>query len=167
MSIEAQSTVSSADEEFAPLYSPAEKRKFLLLGVSLGIVVVVASKLWLFPWIKELSVLAPCRTVFGMEGATVFLYAIFVGLPLVACIPVVLGLGWRGYKALRDVQYPPLGTKVVRPTRIVRGSKAKLIGYLHLFAFLPVLALSIWGGFQVNDLAQKIAREPRNCQAVG
>ncbi len=141
------------EPEFAEEYTQAERIRFVVIGMLTGALVVISSKTWLFPWLREFATSAPCRTVFGIEGVTVLWYGLFVGMPLQVTVLVAATFGWRGYKILRDGQVPPIKEKVFRPTKIRRGSIAMLIGYMHLSAFLPLLALAIWGGFQAEELS--------------
>ena len=141
------------DQEFAEEYTKSEAIRFIVIAMLAGALVVIFSKSWLFPWLREFATSAPCRKVMGIEGLTVLWYGLFVGIPLSATVFFIAALGWRGYKILRDGQVPPLNEKVYRPTRIRRGFKAKMVGYIHMLAFLPPLALTIWGGFQADELS--------------
>lgn len=151
--------------EFAEEHTQAERIRVVVICTLIGTLVVITSKAWLFPWIREFANSAPCRTIFGIEGLTVLWYGLFVGLPFHAAVLVASTFGWHGYKVLRDGQFPPAKEKVYRQTRIRRGSKAKLIGFLHLFAFLPLLALTIWGGFQAAEMSRTIRPKVVTCSA--
>lgn len=142
------------ESEFAEQYTKAEAIRFVVIGTLVGALVVIASKAWLFPWFREFVATAPCTTVFGIPGLTVLWNGVFVGIPLHVAILVAAIFGWRGYKILRDDRFPPLKEKVSRPTRIRKGSRARLIGYLHLAACLPPLALAIWGVFQAAGMTE-------------
>lgn len=141
--------------EFAEPYTKEDAIRIVVIGTLAGAAVVILGKSWLFPSLKEFATTAPCRAVWGIDGMTVLWYGLFVGLPLLAALLTLATLGWRGYKIFRDGQFPPLKEKVARPTRIRRGRKARLIGYLHLCACLPLLALSVWGYFQAEELLQR------------
>jgi len=151
--------------EFAEEHTQAERIRFVVIGTLTGALVVFSSKAWLFPWFREFAAAAPCRTVFGIEGVTVLWYGLFVGLPLHAAVLVAATFGRRGYKVLRDGQFPPAKEKVYRQTKIRRGSKAKRIGYLHLSAFLPLLALTVWGGFQAAEMSRTTRPKVGTCAA--
>lgn len=142
------------DTEFAEEYTKTERIRFVVVGTLFGAIAVILSKTFLFPWIKEFAVSAPCRKVFGIEGLTVLWYGLFVGIPLNATLLVGIAFGWSGYKILRDSQFPPDKEKVYRPTKILRGPKARLIGYMYLSAFLPFLALTVWGSFQADEMSR-------------
>ncbi|MDI1245936.1 MAG: hypothetical protein PSV24_11090 [Rhodoferax sp.] len=146
--------------EFAEEYSVRERVRFVIVGVTVGAVVVAVGKLWLFPWLGQLANSAQCHMVLGVSGVTVLWYSLFAGLPLFGALVVACTSGHHGYKILRDGQAPPLREKVFRPTRIKRGTKAKLVGYLHLFAFSPLFALAIWGVLQAEELSSQTQHRP-------
>ncbi|HLD68781.1 MAG TPA: hypothetical protein VJA19_22415 [Pseudomonas sp.] len=144
------------EPEFAPEYSRVERIRLVLGGTLAGALLVYGAQTWLFPGIKAFATLAPCRQVLGIDGLTVLWYGLFVGLPLHVAVLMLLTFGWQGYKVLRDGQFPAAGTKVYRPTRIRRGRKARLIGYLHLAAVLPCLLLAGWGAPQAEALSTSL-----------
>ena len=149
--------------EFAELYTTAERIKFIVMYIVIGGAFVIVSKLFFFPWLKQFSSTAHCQTILGMNGLAWVWYGIFVGIPLSACLIVASFMGYRGYKVLRDGQAPPIGEKVFKPTRIVRGTKAKIIGYLQLFSFAPFLAFSVWGGLQAHTMSVAAHHKPYDC----
>lgn len=149
--------------EFAPEYSRAERVRFVVRWSAIGGLLVLACRLWFFPWLHQFSASAHCRSIFGVSGTVVLLYGAFVGIPLFACALVGVLVGWRGYKVVRQGRIPPAGEKVFRPTRVVRGAKAKLLGFLQLStAALPFL-LAVWGSFQAHSLAAQAERAPARC----
>ena len=153
------------EPEFAEINvkTKAEAIRFVVWGALAGGLVIVVSETWLFPWLGEFAESAPCRQVMGIAGDTVLAYGLFVGIPLHVAILVMAIFGWRGYKILRDGQFPPFKEKVFRPTRIQRGLKARLIGYLHISACLPLLALSVWGVFQAEKMIHAFPPTPGSC----
>jgi hypothetical protein len=151
--------------EFADQYSTPERIRFVVVGAIAGAIVIFARKFWLVPWLRDLAVSAPCRMVFGSNGATVLWYAVFVGLPFFVTMVIVCTVGRRGLKILRDGQVPPLREKVFRPTRIQRGPYAQFVGYLHVVAFVPLVALTLWGCVQAAALSQQSQLKPANCAA--
>ena len=153
------------DQEFAEEYTKSEAIRFIVIAMIAGALVVFLSESWLFPWWREFATSAPCRKIMGIEGLTVLWYGLFVGLPLHIAVLIVATIGWRGYKILRDGQVPPIKEKVFRPTKIRRGSIAKLIGYMHLSAAIPLLALAIWGGFQAEELSNTKRSKADDCAA--
>ncbi len=155
----------NTEAEFAEEHTRAARIRFVVIGILMGALVIISSKAWLFPWLREFIKSAPCRTVFGIEGLTVLWYGMFAGLPLFALVLFGVPVAWRGYKILSDGQFPPAKEKVYRPTKIQRGAKAKLFGYLHLSAFLAPLALTIWGSFQAAELSREKRPKVEACSA--
>ena len=153
------------DPEFSEEHTPAERIRGVIIGVVTGALVIFIGKSWLLPWFREFASSAPCRNIFGIEGVTVLWYGLFVGMPVAVTILVVSTFGWRGYKIIRDGQSPPAKEKVYRPTKIHRGTRARLIGYIHLWAFLPSLALSIWGSYQAKEMLRTIHPSMSTCAA--
>lgn len=152
--------------EFAEEYSPTERVRMVVVGLVVGAALIAAGKLWLFPWLGQFSASAACRSVLGLSGVTVLLHGLFVGIPLFSAILVGSTVGRRGYKILSQGQIPPVGEKVLRPTRIERGRKATVFGYVHILASAPLVALAVWGYFQAGELEGQIHIEPANCAAV-
>jgi hypothetical protein len=153
------------EPEFAEEHTPAERIRFIIIGVATGALVILLGKYWLFPWFKEFASSAPCRNIFGIEGLTVLWYGLFVGMPVAVTALVISIFGCRGYKIIREGQFPPAKEKVYRPTKIRRGMKARLIGYIHLLAFLPPLVLSIWGSYQAKELLKTKQPNTSTCAA--
>jgi hypothetical protein len=142
--------------EFAQEYDFRDRVRLVLLGLAIGAAVILPFKLWLLPAFVAFAASGKCQSVFGMPGSMLISYGLFVGLPLSFAL-VLAGMGGRnGFKILRDGQYPPIGVKVLRRTRIRRGAAARRIGYLNLLMFTPFLALAIWGLFQSETLAELI-----------
>ena len=155
----------NTEPEFAEEHTRALRIRIAVVGALIGATIIISYKTWLFPWLAEFVKSAPCRTVFDTKGLTVLWYGLFVGLPLQATLLIAAGFGWRGYKILRDGQFPPFKEKVYRPTKIQRGAKAKLIAYLHLSAILPILAITIWGGFQAAKISRATRPKVEACSA--
>jgi hypothetical protein len=153
----------SPEPEFAQKYTTAERFRTLIVGITLGALIIVLGKLYVFPWLVEFAVSAPCHKLFGIDGVSIFWYGIFVGIPASISVLVATLLGWRGYKIIRDDQFPPAGERVYRPTRIRRGKAARLIAYAHLTAFLPLLVLSIWGNYQAQEMITNIPDKAKLC----
>ena len=152
--------------EFAEEYTNAERIRFVVLGALAGALTVAACKLWFFPWLRAFSASASCRSVFGFSGSTVLAYGLFVGMPLFAALLVIITVGRRGLRIVREGRVPTSGEKVFRRTRIQRGAKARVIGYVHVFAATPLLALSIWGTDQAEEFARLPDRKPSECAAA-
>ncbi len=153
-------------EEFAEEHTNAERIQFVALGTLAGALTIGACKLWFFPWLSAFSASAPCRSVFGFSGATVLAHGLFIGMPLFAALLVIVTVGLRGLRIVREGRVPTSGEKVFRRTRIQRGAKAKVIGYAHVFAATPMLALSIWGTYQAENFARLPDRRSSACAAA-
>lgn len=152
--------------EFAEQYSTAERIRFVAFGTIAGVVLILLVKLWFFPWLREFASSAQCRTVLGSNGAEVLWYGVFVGLPLFAAVVVASTAGRRGFKIIRDGQVPPLGEKAFGKIQIRRGVRAKLVGYLHAIAFIPFIAISLWGGVQAATLSKQTQHKATGCTAI-
>ena len=151
--------------EFAEEYSFRERVRLAAIGLAIGGVFVLLWKLWLLPEFTAFAASAHCRSVLGIAGASILWYGLFVGFPL--SLAVVFGCieGRHGLKILRDGQSPPIGVKVLRPTRIKRGAAARRIGYLYLLAFTPLVAIAAWGFFQAKSLSQLSQLKHPACMA--
>jgi len=143
--------------EFAPQYTRAERIRLIARGVVIAAVVGQACHLWFLPWLGKFSASAHCRSVLGINGATVLIHGIFVGIPLLSALLVALLVGRRGYKILREGRTPPAGERVLRPTPVVRGARARLMGYVQLFAATPLLGLAVWGAWQAQSFQGTLA----------
>lgn len=141
--------------EFAEEYSFRERVRLCAVGLVIGGVFVLLWKLWLLPAFAAFAASAHCRSVFAMAGTTVLWYGLFVGFPLFLALVFACVEGRHGVKILHDGQSPPMGVKVLRPTRIKRGAAARRVGYLRLLAFTPFVAIAIWGFFQAESLSQR------------
>lgn len=153
------------DPEFAEQYSKAESIRLVTLGAAAGALLIALGRLWLFPWLRAFSESAQCRTVLGASGTAVLLYGIFVGVPFFAGLVAASTLGRRGFRVLRDGRFPPLHERSFRLTRIRRGPGATVIGYLHLSAFIPFLAIGIWGCAQAAALSKHAQHNAIGCTA--
>ena len=136
--------------EFAEEYTVRERVRMAVRGIVLGGVAILAWKRWLLPEFEAFVATAPCRAVFGANGTTVLWYGLFAGLPLLVFALLGLTHGRRGLRILHDRQFPPIGEKVLRRTRIRRGAAARRIGCIHLFTLAPAIAFVVWGGFQAH-----------------
>jgi hypothetical protein len=153
----------SLEPEFAQEYTPTERIRTLIVGITIGALIIFLGKLYLFPGIAEFAISAPCRSMFGIDGVSIFWYGIFFGIPASISMLVAVWSSWRAYKIIRDDQFPPAGEKVYRPTRVRRGKAARLIAYAHLTAFLPLLVLSIWGNYQAQEMITNIPDKAKVC----
>lgn len=149
--------------EYAEEYSTRERIRIIAVGAIGAAVLVGISQTWFFPWLREFSASAQCRTVFNLNGLEVLYYGLFVGLPLLVALTVGLSFGRRGHRILKEGRVPPSGEKVFRPTRIEWGAKAKLVGLTHLVAVVPPLALALWGTSQSALMLDEASAHPQVC----
>ena len=152
-------------QEFAEQYSTAERIRIVVRGAVAGALVIALGKLLFFPWLLAFSASAHCRTIFGTNGTVVLLYGLFVGTPVLAGLVVACTLGRHGFKVVRAGQFPPQGEKSLRAVRIRRGSAATIIGYLHLMAFVPFIAMGLWGWAQAAALSKQPQHNAVGCAA--
>lgn len=149
--------------EYAPEYTAAQRLRMAVMGVAAGAPVLAACQFWLFPLLRAFAASAHCRTLFGFSGVAVLFHGIFVGLPLGTALLVAMLVGRRGLKVLRQGRIPPLGEKVFRRTPVVRGLKAKALGWIQLLAAVPLLGLAAWGAFQAQAMVAEAQRHPVRC----
>jgi hypothetical protein len=151
--------------EFAEEYTLPERIRLCVAGSVVGGALVLSWKLWLLPWFHAFAESAPCRSVFGFSASAVLFYGLFAGFPIFLAGVFACMEGRRGLKILRDGQSPPVGAKVLRPTRIRRGAAARRIGYLNLLFFVPFLAIAVWGFFQAKSLSRLPQQKHPTCMA--
>lgn len=156
----------SGGEEFAEEYSRRERIRIVVFGIVAGAVLVLAGKIWFFPWLQAFSATAACRTVLGLSGSTVLSYGLFFGLPMSVALAIGLSFGRRGFRILREGRVPPSGEKVFRTTRVERGARAKQAGLLQMLAVVPPFVLALWGLFQAEDMVGSAPLEPLNCAVL-
>lgn len=149
--------------EFAEQYTRKERIRILLAAVAAGLIAILIGKSWGVPWLQGFAASAPCRTVLGVNGASVLWYGVFVGIPLSGAVAVIATFGRRGRRILMERQVPLREEKVFRLTRIHRGKRAALVGYLHLLAFVPFVMLMVWGIDQAAGLSAQVQTNPIRC----
>ena len=144
-------------QDYAEQYSVRERIQLVSLYGIFGLAFVVASRQWLFPWIRWFAETAPCHELLGYSGTTWLAWGLFVGLPVLSGLIVTATLGRMGYRIVRDRRAPPRAVKVFRKTRIVRGQPAILRGYMALLAGPVVFfSIAIWGSFQAVSFEKSI-----------
>ena len=153
--------------EFAEQYTRAERLRLTLLILPAALALLVAAKLWILPSLAAFAASAGCREIGGVNGIALLMYGVFVGLPLLVALVLGATVGVAGYKSLRSGQFPPAGTKVLRPTRIRRGRRATLTGAACLLLALLPLVLAAWGWFQAGQMVAGAQVEPAGCAAIG
>lgn len=137
--------------ELAPERTRREKIGLVLLGIALGGLALWFKQDLLVPWLQRIAAAPQAIGPFGLPGATLLAYGLFVGLPLLACLPSLL-LCWRGYRILSSGRTPPPGERVFRRTPVRRGRRATVAGWLHFLPTLALLLLAAWGAMQAGHL---------------
>ncbi|WP_281543743.1 hypothetical protein [Grimontia sp. SpTr1] len=117
-----------------------------------GFLLFLTAQFWLLPMIDNFAERPHCYSVFGIQLVNYFWYLVFVGLPLSIFIPAMLLIP-SGVKGWKQGQFPPIGTKVFRRTRIKVGVQGKLFSAFQMLPAILVLALSVWGYFQASALS--------------
>jgi len=145
------------DSEFAPQYSPKERRRRLLVHVVIGTLLGAAVYWWALPRFRSFSTDAACESIFGVPGSTVLMYAAFVGAPLTAAILIVLLTARQSIETIATRRYPPPGRKVYRRVKIKKGWQA------IAFALIPAMFIAYLSvlGSQGMTRAAQLTREAR------
>jgi hypothetical protein len=151
------------EPEFAPQYSPKERRRRLLLHVVIGTLLGAAVFWWALPRFRSFSADAPCELIFGVPGSTVLIYAAFVGAPLMAAILIVLLTARQSIETIATRRYPPPGRKVYRRVKIKKGWQA------IAFALIPAMFITYLCvlGSQGMTKAAELTREARQSAECG
>jgi hypothetical protein len=144
--------------ELVPEYNRTERLRFCATGLAVMFVLFLAFRYWFFPWLAGFSANAHCQTVLGVNGTVALFYGLFVGVPAISGLLAAVIFGRRGLKVIQEGRTPPSGEKVFRPTAIVKGTRAMLIGYAQLLAFVPLIVLAVWGSFQAKELSTQAER---------
>ena len=138
--------------EYAEQYSTRERVK--LIAVALGIFgpLVLATELWVFPALREFADTSYCYEWLGVNGTTLLMYGLFVGLPLGNALAIGVPAAVFGTRIIRDKQFPPCGQKVFKRTRIRRGRLATAIGWAHQLPLVFFIGVAAWGEVQAGKL---------------
>jgi hypothetical protein len=149
---------------FAPEYSLKEKLRIIAVSLLVGSIFIFAMKLVFFPWLTAFASTNPCNKVLGLSAAQVLWYGMFVGMPMMFAL-LIGGFGaYQGARVLRDGQSPPVGQKVMRPTRIRVGTAAKVMGWFQVLSFVPFVLVGFWGTGPAAELSEK-ALMTKDCAA--
>lgn len=141
--------------EFAPQYSPKERRRRLLLHVVIGTLLGAALYWWALPRFRSLSPEAACETIFGVPGSTVLIYGAFVGAPLAAAILIVLLTARQSIETIATRRYPPPGRKVYRHVKIKKGWQAIAIALIPAMFVTYLCVLSSQGMTKAAELSRE------------
>lgn len=138
--------------EYAEQYTTRERVKHI--GIALGIVVplVLAAELWAFPALRDFADRSYCYEWKGVNGTTLLMYGVFVGLPLGSALVMGVPAALFGARIIRDKQMPPHGQKVFKRTKIRRGRLAVAAGWAHMLPLVFFIGLARWGEIQADKL---------------
>jgi hypothetical protein len=98
-----------------------------------------------------------------VDGVSLLFYGMFVGVPLLVALLGTLFGGVQGLRVLRSGQCPYPGAKVLQRRRILRGWRARLIGWLQLLAPLGLVGVAIWGAGAAGEMIGMYASPPPPC----
>lgn len=124
------------EPDFAPRYSPKERRQRLILHGVLCALMASVVYWWAFPRIRSVTAATPCEAILGVPASTILLHAAFVGAPLAAAILIVALTGRWSIETIATRQYPPPGRKVYRRMKVKRGWQA------IAFALIPAMLIT-------------------------
>ena len=124
------------EPEFAPQYSPKERRRRLLLHVVLGALMGSTVYWWVLPRFRSFFDIAPCETIFGVPGSTVLIYGALVGGPMLAAILIVLLTARQSLETIATRRYPPPNRKTYGRVKIKKGWQA------IAFALIPAMFIT-------------------------
>lgn len=140
--------------EYAPQYSRAERLRLCLRFGSAALALMAALHFWFFPWFQDFAEHAPCRSLLGIPGPAVVFYGVFALIPLLLCvIMTALLLPWV-LRTLKSGQYPPPGQKTFHRARILRGTAARLIGWVCIICFTGMYAAAANSGLHAASLLE-------------
>lgn len=160
--------MTQEQEEYAPQYSLRERIRRAIVGVVCLSIFFAVWQWWALPEWSEFARTAHCRTVWGISGSSVVMYAIFVGAPLAIAISLGAITVPLALRSIRARQYPPPGKKVLGKVRIRTGRKALVSAVGDLAAIATFVAIAVWGSLQARELlGQAKPRNDATCSAVG
>lgn len=143
------------EPEFAPQYSPKERRRRLLLHGVLCVLMMGALYWWAWPRYQSFSADAPCASILGVPGSTVLIYSAFVGVPLAAAILIVLLTARSSMESLLTRRYPPPGRKVFGRVKVKKGWQAVAFALVPAMFITYLCVLSSQGMTAAAQLARE------------
>ena len=141
---------------YAPQYSRQERWRALALSLLFIVPVISLLQFVFFPWLRDFSAHADCRSLFGISGHSFVFSLTLAGLPLLLSLASIMYCLPQALKIFAGGQFPPAGAKTYRPTRIRTGRMAYAIAWLHIAFPLCLLLLALWGGVQAHALMQQL-----------
>jgi hypothetical protein len=153
-------------QEYAELYPLRERIWIAIRYVAVAAAIIFPFHFWLMPMWSEFAKNSHCRSVLGIHGIDIVFYGTLGVLPLL----MGLSIGFLGVRhalqVLRGGQDPPIGVKVLRPTKIRRGRAARIGAYAYFAIPVFLVGLAVWGGLQAHALtADFSARQHPKCPA--
>ena len=148
---------------FAPQYTLRERWRMLLLTLLWAVPLLLLTTKIFLPWFDAVVPLAHCHEYLGINGLTLVIYGVLVGLPVSLVVVVLLLEGRRSWRTWRLGQFPLPGEKVLRPTRYVYGRRARLRPALFFMVVLLVCGLSAQGWVWAGNLLPKLTPDLSVC----
>lgn len=146
------------DPDFAPRYSPKERRQRLLLHGVLCALMAGAVFWWVLPRFRAFSADAPCEAIFGVPASTILIYAAFVGAPLAAAVLIVALTARWSIETIATRQYPPPGRKVYRRVKVKRGWQAVAFALIPAMFITYLCVLGAQGLAKAGEMARTTQR---------
>lgn len=137
---------------YAEQYTFRERVKLIAVALGIFVPLVLATELWVFPALREFADTSYCYEWLGVNGTTLLMYGLFVGLPLASALVMGVPVALYGARIIRDKQIPPRGQKVFKRTRIRRGTVASAAGWAHQLPLVFFIGLAAWGEVQAGKL---------------
>ncbi|MBL8270456.1 hypothetical protein [Steroidobacter sp.] len=147
---------ATMEPEFAPQYSPQERRRLQILYGVLSIL-MFGALYWAVPRFRLLAIDAPCVTLFGIPGSTLLLYGALVGAPLVGAVLMVAMTARSSIYSIATRRYPPPGQKVFGRVKVKRGRQAVALALMPAMLVTLICLLSAQG----MAVATRMSREVR------
>ena len=149
--------------EFAPQYSPKERRRRLLLHGVLCVLMAGALFWWALPRFRSFSANAACEAIFGVPASAVLSYGGFVGVPLAAAILIVMLTARSSMEAIVTRRYPPPGRKVYGRVKVKRGWQAVALALVPAMFITYLCVVSSQG----MTTAARMSREAQHSTSCG
>ncbi|HHX8561846.1 hypothetical protein ND925_04930 [Vibrio diabolicus] len=137
--------------EYAEEYTKKEKITRISLFALLGLVLIFCHTTYFRPFISDFGQSPHCYELFGFNGAEYFWHLVFIGFPASAFLISIVMLP-LGVKGIKEGRFPPESVKVYKPTVIKTGAVAYLKSGVLIIVPAAILALSIWGYYQVDAM---------------
>ncbi|HCG8254260.1 TPA: hypothetical protein NJ905_004588 [Vibrio parahaemolyticus] len=137
--------------EYAAEYTKKEKITRISLFALLGLGLIFFHTTYFRPFISDFSQRPHCYELFGFNGAEYFWHLVCIGVPASAFLISIVMLP-LGIKGIKEGRFPPESVKVYKPTVIKTGTVAYFKSGSLVIVPAAILALSIWGYYQVDAM---------------